>query len=189
MTAQKKARNRPASHVNNVWTEDEERFLRANYMAMASAELAAKMGRTVASVKMRRIYLGLPPRPRPAPRGTDPARAALAKRKYKKSAKGQAKRAAYQKSWWKTAKGRAAALTHAARHRRANPGKVAARTALQHAVRDGRIVRGPCEVCGNANTHGHHDDYSKPLDVRWLCRKHHDEWHANNQAKNARRSA
>jgi hypothetical protein len=32
-------------------------------------------------------------------------------------------------------------------------------------------------VCGNAATHAHHDDYSKPLEVRWLCRAHHSEHH------------
>ena len=41
------------------------------------------------------------------------------------------------------------------------------------AIRAGRLVRKPCEVCGNPEVDGHHDDYSLPLKVRWLCRKHH----------------
>jgi hypothetical protein len=34
-----------------------------------------------------------------------------------------------------------------------------------------------CEVCGEAATAAHHDDYSKPLDVRYLCAAHHTDWH------------
>ena len=46
------------------------------------------------------------------------------------------------------------------------------------ALQSGKLVRGPCEVCGaTEDVHGHHDDYSKPLDVRWLCRKHHRQTH------------
>lgn len=48
---------------------------------------------------------------------------------------------------------------------------------VRNAIRDGRLVRQPCEVCGNPRTDAHHDDYSRPLDVRWLCRKHHGEQH------------
>lgn len=53
-----------------------------------------------------------------------------------------------------------------------------ARWAVRHAVAAGRLVRIPCEVCGEPKSQGHHDDYDKPLDVRWLCRQHHDEHHA-----------
>jgi hypothetical protein len=36
----------------------------------------------------------------------------------------------------------------------------------------------PCEKCGSVvDVHRHHDDYSKPLDIRWLCEPHHFELH------------
>lgn len=38
---------------------------------------------------------------------------------------------------------------------------------------DGRLTAEPCEVCGALPTHGHHEDYGKPLEVRWLCPLHH----------------
>lgn len=44
-------------------------------------------------------------------------------------------------------------------------------------VRAGRLIPQPCEVCGAPKTDAHHDDYSKPLDVRWLCRIHHSREH------------
>jgi len=54
-----------------------------------------------------------------------------------------------------------------------------ARQALQtyvYALRAGKIKRQPCEVCGG-KAEGHHTDYSKPLDVKWLCRTHHRAAH------------
>jgi hypothetical protein len=43
-----------------------------------------------------------------------------------------------------------------------------------------KLSRLPCEVCGLDNTEGHHPDYAKPLDVIWLCREHHNDWHKEN---------
>lgn len=54
-----------------------------------------------------------------------------------------------------------------------DPEKLRARHKLRYAVRKGRLVRQPCERCGATPTHAHHHDYSKPLDVRWLCRRCH----------------
>ena len=63
------------------------------------------------------------------------------------------------------------------------PDKHIAHIATANAIRDGRLKRSPCEVCGEAKSEAHHDDYSQPLSVRWLCKRHHMEWHRNNVAK------
>lgn len=56
--------------------------------------------------------------------------------------------------------------------------KIAARTTLNRYIRLGHIVKQPCEVCQTEqNVEAHHDDYLKPLEVRWLCKKHHAEHH------------
>jgi hypothetical protein len=48
--------------------------------------------------------------------------------------------------------------------------------AVQTAVRKGHLVRQPCEGCGEPKTQGHHDDYDKPVDVRWRCLPCHQKW-------------
>lgn len=53
-----------------------------------------------------------------------------------------------------------------------------ARWKVSRAISSGRLTREPCEVCGATKVHAHHDDYNKPLDVRWLCPRHHQEHHA-----------
>ncbi len=48
-----------------------------------------------------------------------------------------------------------------------------ARTMVFKAVKSGRLKREPCEECGDENVQAHHDNYDKPLNVIWLCSKHH----------------
>lgn len=43
-------------------------------------------------------------------------------------------------------------------------------------IRARKVPIQPCEVCSTKeNVHKHHDDYSKPLEVRFLCDVHHGE--------------
>lgn len=58
-----------------------------------------------------------------------------------------------------------------------HPERIAARNAVSNAIRLGKLIAQPCEVCGTEKAHGHHEDYSKPLEVIWLCHTHHMERH------------
>jgi len=51
-----------------------------------------------------------------------------------------------------------------------------AQHAVNNAIRDGRLIKQPCFVCGS-NAHAHHPDYSAPLAVSWLCPSHHAQVH------------
>lgn len=71
---------------------------------------------------------------------------------------------------------RAASNASSKRSRIRNPEKYKARTAVGNAIRDGRLIRQGCEVCG-AFAEAHHEDYQEPLKVKWLCKIHHEATH------------
>lgn len=52
-----------------------------------------------------------------------------------------------------------------------------ARWIANRAKAAGILIPQPCEVCGAIRTDAHHDDYTKPLTVRWLCRQCHANHH------------
>ncbi len=84
-------------------------------------------------------------------------------------------RSAYEALRAKDPTRKAKVLEYQKERRAREPQKNAARVAVGNALRDGRLVRKPCEACGSEKSQAHHDDYSKPLDVRWFCFKHHRE--------------
>lgn len=45
------------------------------------------------------------------------------------------------------------------------------------AILCGILISQPCEICGNKNTHPHHEKYSDYLNVRWLCKSCHSKIH------------
>ena len=55
-----------------------------------------------------------------------------------------------------------------------------ARIATQRAIRSGQLQPGPCEIAVDCRgvIEAQHDDYSRPFDVRWLCKKHHAQTHS-----------
>ncbi len=62
-----------------------------------------------------------------------------------------------------------------------HPEKRKAHIATTNAISSGVLVKQPCEICGELKVQAHHDDYSKPLSVRWLCVKHHFEHHSSSK--------
>ena len=74
-------------------------------------------------------------------------------------------------------------LHHSARWIKSNPEKRKAHSVVRCAMKSGNLSRKPCAVCGRLDSQAHHDDYSKPLDVRWLCPKHHGEHHHNDRCQ------
>jgi hypothetical protein len=74
------------------------------------------------------------------------------------------------------------------RYYQRRPEAKVAHDAVKVALKSGQLTRLPCERCGTkALVQAHHDDYTKPLEVQWLCPAHHGERHR--ELNEARRRA
>ena len=82
----------------------------------------------------------------------------IPRKNYPKSAK----RKAWQKAYRERTKDRAACYA-----------------TTKKAIKSGTLVRQPCESCGEKSVMAHHDDYTKPLEIRWLCYKCHPRFHSS----------
>lgn len=61
------------------------------------------------------------------------------------------------------------------------PERKRATRAVNNAIRDGRLKKQPCHICGEPVVEAHHPDYSAPLDVVWLCVIHHRQLHGQHK--------
>jgi hypothetical protein len=94
-------------------------------------------------------------------------------------------RSEYFKEYYATPQGKASVQRAIAASEAKYADRKAARNAVGNALRDGRLVPWPvCAVpdCSDKPV-AHHPDYSRPLDVVWLCPPHHMEAHAIAQTK------
>jgi len=99
-------------------------------------------------------------------------------RDYDNARSNSPKRVAARLEYQKTEAGKISANKAKNKYIKKNLIKYLAHNLVHSHVRDKKIEKLPCEVCGSTyRIHGHHDDYSKPLDVRWLCAAHHSQWH------------
>lgn len=82
-------------------------------------------------------------------------------------------RSRYQRS----PKGKQAHLTASYRYWERFPDKQKAQGKVAYAIKKGTLVKEPCIVCGRKDSQAHHEDYTKPLQVKWLCPPCHKAVH------------
>lgn len=82
-----------------------------------------------------------------------------------------------QINYYKTEKGNKIIRAILKRQNEKNKIKTYARSVLNNNIKQGLLKRGNCEVCNIPDAQAHHDDYSKPLEVKWFCAFHHKQYH------------
>jgi hypothetical protein len=81
----------------------------------------------------------------------------------------------HKKLYWKRHPKKAA--EHSRNMRQKHPEHFRARDKANWEYKMGRLKRLPCSICGERHAEAHHADYSRPLEIIWLCRKHHCALH------------
>lgn len=93
-------------------------------------------------------------------------------------AKNKKKHTAHNKEWRKNNRSKINAYISKYRQNELEKFKNRARAKIEYRIKTGKLVRQNCSVTGcTVIGQAHHPDYSKPLEIVWLCRKHHTELH------------
>ena len=96
-----------------------------------------------------------------------------ARRAYQKTERGKEAMRRGRNKYSKSSHGKQVIALRQKDYKKNNPEKHTAHVQVMTAIRSGKLIKKPCEKCGNKKVHAHHDDYSKPLQVIWLCPKCH----------------
>jgi ribosomal protein S27AE len=81
------------------------------------------------------------------------------------------------RAWRKTEAGAASRRNGLATWREKNKEKRNAHTVISNAIRDNRLKRQPCRICGDPFGEAHHLSYDDPYNVDWLCKLCHMKIH------------
>lgn len=95
--------------------------------------------------------------------------------------KNRVRLAVKSRAYHRTDAGRQSRKRDRLKRQRLSPEKIKARSDVSNAIRLGKLTRQPCEVCSVNEVEAHHDDYAKTLDVRWLCKSHHNQLHQSSK--------
>ncbi len=104
-------------------------------------------------------------------------------REYDRKRSNEPHRVEARKAYQQTDSGKLAKRKANHAYLKRSPMVYAAHVIASNAMRDGKLIPASCcSVCGSVEKiEGHHDDYTKPMDVRWLCEKCHKSWHKTNK--------
>ena len=104
-------------------------------------------------------------------------------REYDKKRSNELHRVNARKAYQKTEAGKLAKKKAMDAYHKRYPMTYAAHVIAGNAIRDGKLIPASCcSICGSTEKiEGHHDDYTKPLDIRWLCEQCHKAWHKINK--------
>jgi hypothetical protein len=147
------------------WEEKEIDFLIKNYSSMEYSKLGEALGRTRQAIERKLFHMNLSL----SSDVLSARRSAIAKRLFENQS-GES-----NPNW----KGGISKNNYHYKKIQVEryPEKTKARNAVRRAVKNGMLIKLPCAQCGNRESFAHHDDYTKPLEVVWLCRKHHRARH------------
>jgi len=148
--------------MTNLWTIEEKQFIKDNYEKMTDAEMAKSLGRTYPSVHTMRMKLGIRIQGELLSKRLATLNGLRMDKEHNPNWKGGISKdhVRYKK-----------------RFREKYPEKARAHDLVAQAIRSNKLVRLPCETCGDKNVHAHHKDYSKPFQVTWLCPPCHRSVH------------
>lgn len=104
-------------------------------------------------------------------------------REYDKKRAKKPHRVQARKDYQQTEAGKLSKKRAMAAYLKRHPMVYAAHVITGNAIRDGKLFpQASCSACNSTEKiEGHHDDYTKPLEVRWLCEKCHKRWHRENK--------
>ena len=142
---------------NHPWTEEDEQIIIDNAAELSNIELGRVLGRTSVSIKHKRARLNLPPSPNSS--------------HFKQGE---------QHPDWKDGLRKSDPAKYMKKLRNANlelRERDRVRSEAGNALRRGLIKRLPCVICGDKEVEMHHRDYTKPLEVDFLCKRHHVLYH------------
>ena len=81
------------------------------------------------------------------------------------------------RKYWKSKAGKSTHQKACRKYRQDHPDREKAVSIVNNAIKMGKLLRPfVCEDCSTeVSVEAHHEDYSKPLEVNWLCKKCHEK--------------